>query len=78
MTGSYYQRIAAFLSCYTKLQRDGGPIPADPIYITDAISLLISEEGYTKEQLQREALERFDVVIPDRYFPEVQRCPDTV
>ena len=39
MTGSYYQRIAAFLSCYT--------------------------------ELQREALEKFDVVIPDRYFLEV-------
>lgn len=68
MTGSYYQRIAAFLSCYTELRQDGGPIPADPIYIVDAISLLISEEGYTKEQLQREALERFDVVIADRFF----------
>ena len=68
MTGSYYQRIAAFLSCYTELRQDGGPIPADPIYIVDAICLLMGEEGRTKGQLQREALERFDVIIADRFF----------
>ena len=71
MTGSYYERIAAFLSDYMEMNPGHDPIPPDPIYIVDAISLLISEEGYTKEQLQREALERFDVVIPDRYFLEV-------
>ena len=68
MTGSYYQRIAAFLSCYTKLQRDGGPIPPDPVYIRDAISQLISGGWFTKEELKREALEKYDVIIPDRMF----------
>lgn len=68
MTGSYYQRIAAFLSCYTELRQDGGPIPADPIYITDAISLLISEGMFTKDELKLAALEKYDVIIPDRFF----------
>lgn len=68
MTGSYYQRIAAFLSCYAELRQGGGPIPPNPLYIRDAISMLISEQGFTREQLQREALEKFDVIIPDRMF----------
>lgn len=69
MTGSYYQRIAAFLSEYVERTADGGPIPPDPVYIMDAISLLISEGAFTKYDMKLEALEKYDVIIPDRYFP---------
>ena len=68
MTGSYYQRIAAFLSEYVEMTADGGPIPPDPVYIVDAISLLISEGMFTKDELKLEALEKYDVIIPDRFF----------
>lgn len=68
MTGSYYQRIAAFLSEYTERKADGGPIPPDPVYIVDAISLLISEGMFTKDELKLAALEKYDVIIPDRFF----------
>lgn len=68
MMGSYYQRIAAFLSEYTERTADGGPIPPDPVYIRDAISQLISGGWFTKEELKQEALEKYDVIIPDRMF----------
>ena len=62
-----YQRIADFLSCYTEAE-GCDPIPADPVYIRDAISLLISEGLFTREEILNEALEKFRVIIPDRMF----------
>lgn len=68
MTGSYYERIAAFLSDYMEMNPGHDPIPPDPIYITDAISMMTSEYGFTKAELKREALEKYDVIIADRFF----------
>lgn len=64
---TFYKRVAAYLSQYVAAE-DGGELPPNPVYIRDAISLLISNGTLSKEQMQSEALEMFDVVIPDRFF----------
>lgn len=67
MTESNLQRIADFLSCYA--EKEGcDPVPANPVYIRDAISLLISEGIFTAEELRREAVAEWNVIIPERFF----------
>ena len=67
MNTELYERIAEFLSDFMCMP-DGTPIPPNPIYIRDSISALIGEGYYTKEELLREALERWNVIIPERMF----------
>lgn len=60
-------RIASFLSEYCTTDA-GCIIPPDPVYIADAISLLISEGIFTESSMKMAALKMYDVVIPDRFF----------
>ena len=67
MTGSFYERLAAYLSRRV-ITTDGQPIPPNPASITHVIALLIDSGQLTPDEMKREALEQFDVIIPDRYF----------
>lgn len=66
----FYERLACFLSQFAELE-NGDPIPEDPLYIRDAINLLLTE-GIPKEKIRQEALIQYGVYIPDDYFMEVR------
>ena len=67
MTGSFYERLAAYLS-ERVATTDGRPIPPNPVAITTVIALLINSGQLTPADMRREALEKYDVIIPDHYF----------
>ena len=62
-------RIGAFLSQYVNPAYDGQTL-TDPAVQRDAITLLIEENVMKKEQIKREAVRDYDVIIPDCLFPE--------
>ena len=62
------QRLACFLSQYAR-SKDGGVIPPETAHVKDAIRLLISEEVMTAEEIRREALEEFGVIVPAELLP---------
>ena len=62
------QRLAAFLSQYAR-SRDGGVIPPETAYVKAAIRLLIDEEVMTAEEIRREALKEFGVIVPSELLP---------
>lgn len=64
---TFYKRLAAYLSQYVATE-DGGELPPNPVYLRDAIHLLTYCGPFTKEQLRSEALEMYDVIIPEDYF----------
>lgn len=68
MNPDVLQRLAAFLSQYAR-DKDGGVIPPELAYVKDAIALLIDEEVMTAEEIRREALEEFDVIVPAELLP---------
>ena len=62
------QRLACFLSQYVQ----GGyarVIEPDAAMVKDAIRLLIDEEVMTAEEIRREALEEFGVIVPAELLP---------
>lgn len=66
MTGTFHERLAAYLSQY--MSANGEDIPPKPAIITAAISKMIEFNYTTPDRMRREALEQFDVIIPDDYF----------
>lgn len=62
------QRLAAFLSQYAQ-KRGGGVVQAEVPMVKDAIALLIDEEVMTAEEIRREALEEFGVIVPAELLP---------
>lgn len=62
-----YRRIAAFLDQYVSWT-DGGNVPQDPLSIAEALYALITEGGYTADELRRKALEEYRVMIPAWLF----------
>ena len=68
MNPDVLQRLAAFLSQYTR-NKGGGVIPPEPGYVKDAIRLLIDEEVMTAEEIRREALQEFGVIVPAELLP---------
>ena len=62
------QRLACFLSQYAR-SKDGGVILPETAHVKDAIRLLISEEVMTAEEIRREALEEFGVIVPAELLP---------
>ena len=62
------QRLAAFLSQYAQ-DKNGDVIPPEPAYVKSAIRLLSDEEGMTAEEIRREALEEFGVIVPAELLP---------
>lgn len=62
------QRLACFLSQYVQgwYMR---VIEPDAAMVKDAIYLLISEEVMTAEEIRREALEEFGVIVPAELLP---------
>lgn len=61
------RRIACFLSQY--VHSHGSPLEPQIPVIADAISLLISEEVMTEDEIRLEALKEFSVIIPAELFP---------
>ena len=61
-------RLSCFLSQYAR-DKDGGVIQAEVPIVKDAIRLLISEEVMTAEEIRREALEEFGVIVPAELLP---------
>ena len=63
------KRIAYFLSQYVHC--NGGPIPWDDVeVIKDAVSIVLEDEVMTVDEMRREALKEYDVIIPWNFFPE--------
>lgn len=67
MSRDQMRRIAAFLSEYT--EADGClPIPPNPVYIRDAIHVMVTQLGWTEAGIRRQALKDYNVMIPDDCF----------
>lgn len=66
--GSYYTRIAAFLSQY--IRPGGDPVEPNVYDIIPAIRILIRSGCFKKEEMRKKALEEWDVIIPSDFFPE--------
>ncbi len=62
------QRLACFLSQYAR-SWGGGLIRAEAAMVKDAIGLLIDEEVMTAEEIRREALAEFGVIVPTELLP---------
>lgn len=62
------QRLACFLGQYAQ-KRGGGVVQAEVPMVKDAIRLLIDEEVMTAEEIRREALEEFGVIVPAEPLP---------
>lgn len=61
--------IAAFLSQYLEAN-NGMLIPPDEAYIMDGISVLLEENIMTLDELRREALKDFNVIVPWNLCPK--------
>ena len=61
-------RICNYLNQYL-LRNDGYLLRPDPAYLKAGISMLIEKEVLTKEEIKREALEDYSVLIPENLFP---------
>lgn len=69
--GEQMKRIASFLSQYVNFDDGGMPdLPADPILLKAAITLLLEKKIMTVEALRMEALKEADVIVPWELFPE--------
>ncbi len=62
------RRIAAWLSKYVRT-RGGRVVPPDEGFLRDGIGLLIREGVMTKQEVRAEALNEYDVIIPEDFFP---------
>lgn len=63
------ERIAAFLRQY--VEYDGGLLlPADREAIKDAVSLMIENKIMSVDEMRREALREYNVIIPWDLFPK--------
>lgn len=62
-------RIATFLSQYVNRADGGTVLPPDPAFIKSAIKVLIDNKVMTAEQIRREALKEYLVIIPYDFFP---------
>lgn len=58
------QLIAAWLSQYVTPSSGGILVPAEADFIRDGIHLLIDNRVMTPEEIRKEALEEFQVIIP--------------
>lgn len=62
------KRLACFLSQYVQCWYMR-VIEPDAAMVKDAIALLIDEEVMTAEEIRREALEEFGVIVPAELMP---------
>lgn len=69
-TSEQDDRIAHFLSVYVYDGKTGGCLPPFPPYIKDAIDVILSAGVMTQDELRREALKGWNVIIPADYFPQ--------
>ena len=68
------KRVAAFLQQYVKTADNSPTLPADMAMLKDAIFTLLDAKVMTVDEIRREALEEFDVIVPWWLFPdEVQK-----
>ena len=66
--GSYYTRIAAFLSQY--IRPGGDPVEPNVYAILPAIRALIETGRFTPDEMRRRALAEWDVIIPRDFYPK--------
>ena len=64
---SYYQKLAAFLEEFMS-ERNAVVLPSNPFALAVVIRMLISLGVTTPEELRREALRRYDIIIRDEMF----------
>ena len=62
------QRIAAWLSKWV-YAHGGHVVPPDERYLREGIGLLIREGVMTRQEVRAEALDEYDVIIPEDFFP---------
>ena len=63
--------VSAFLSQYVQPE-EGMILPDDEETIRSAIGLLLRENVMTVEEIKREALEEYNVIVPYNLFPEME------
>ena len=64
------KRVAAFLQQYVKTADNSPTLPTDMTMLKDAILTLLDAKVMTVEEIRREALEEFDVIVPWWLFPD--------
>ena len=64
MKNEQLQLVAAWISQYVTPTDGGLMIPADPRFLKDGIQLLIEGGVMTPEEIRREALKDYGVIIP--------------
>lgn len=64
----WFRRVSAWLRQYVQVP-GGGLLPESERHIRDGLSLILDEGVMTGKEARREALEEFNVIIPDEYFP---------
>ena len=67
MIEGYYEMIAAFI-CEHIMPINGGLIPPDPKAIQRGLFMLLAA-GWTKEDIKREEIREYSVIIRDDLFP---------
>ena len=60
-------RICNFLNQFVWVE--GGLLRPDPNHIKAAIKLLIEKQVMSKDEMRKEALRDYLVIIPDEFFP---------
>lgn len=61
------ERICRFLSRYVEIQ-GGGLLPSDERFLKDGIMQLIDNCIMTKDEIKREALREYNVIVPEHLF----------
>ena len=64
------KRVAAFLQQYIQTADNNPVLPVDMAILKDAIFTLLDAKVMTVEEIRREALEEFDVIVPWWLFPD--------
>lgn len=61
------ERICRFLSQYVEIQ-GGELLPSDEEYLKDGITPLSINSAMTKDEIRREALREYNVIVPEHLF----------
>lgn len=67
MSDEMLYRICNFLNQFVWVE--GGLLKPEPAHIRDAIKLLIAENVMSKDEMRKEALRDYLVIIPNDFFP---------
>ena len=70
MASEQVLRIAAYLSQYIVADNGFPVLPSKPDILKKAIKMVMDGYGMTEEDVKKEALSDFDVIIPYDWFPK--------